>query len=57
MPAGRTPAHADLRRVDPILVSIRAEEPNRRLAVLNLRREDGLLAEAILDAGDNIAAR
>ena len=57
MPACGGTHHAHVIRIDVITYLIRAQPPNRRLTILNLRRKQGLLAEAIFHTGHDIASR
>ena len=56
-PPADAPPTPTMRGIDAILVGVRAKETNRRLAVLDLRRKDSLLTEAILYARHDVPVR
>jgi hypothetical protein len=57
MPAGRRTPCADSVAIEPELVGVCPQPPHSRLAVLDLRGEDRLLAQSIVDARNRIPMR
>ena len=55
MAAGTGPPHRDAVLVDVIFCGMRPQEPERRLAILELSRKDRVLAEAIVQTGHHPA--
>ena len=52
MPTGRTPCDGKAPRIEPILPGLRAEETNRRFAVLDLSRKNRLLSHPAAPAAE-----
>ena len=54
MSAGRVAGDADVVTIEIVLLAVGAEKADGGLAILDLSREEGLLAEAIFHAGHGI---
>ncbi len=55
MAAGRSAPHAEVFRIETVLLRVRAEPANGGLAVLDLSGKDRVLAEPVVDAGHRVA--